>query len=169
MAREKVEAGMAALCAKRGLKGKGNSSRADRFCPSAQPIVLGADTVVKLGSNLLGKPRNEEEAIDQLLCLSGRTHQVLTAVAIISKKLNWRLSISTVTFKTLSLAEAHAYWVTGEPTNKAGSYAIQGQGAIFVTRLQGSYSGVAGLPLAETATLRRSAEVEIIRQAETQG
>ena len=114
MAREKAEAGITALGTNRKLKG--SSSRDDPSCPSAQSIVLGADTVVKIGSEILGKPRDKQEAAEQLLCLSGRTHQTLTAVVVIGQRLDWRLSTTAVTFRTLTLTEAHAYWAT----DKAG-------------------------------------------------
>lgn len=117
-------------------------------------IVLAADTAVVLEQELFGKPRDRQDALAMLGRLSGREHCVLTAVA-----LNFRdhvrvaLSESQVEFRNITTAEAEAYWDTGEPADKAGAYAIQGLGAIFVKHLRGSYSGVMGLPLFETAGL----------------
>ena len=99
-------------------------------------------------------------AVAMLLQLSGRTHQVLTAVALAAAgEVNHRLSRSEVRFRHLSLAEATAYWNTGEPRDKAGGYAVQGHGAVFVEHLSGSYSGVMGLPLFETAELLAAAGI----------
>ena len=116
--------------------------------------VLGADTTVVLDEQILGKPASREDAIATLLSLSGREHQVMTAVALASAKgCQVRLVTSQVAFRPISPDEADAYWQSGEPQDKAGSYAIQGWGAVFVSSLQGSYSGVVGLPLCETAQL----------------
>ena len=116
--------------------------------------VLAADTAVVLGSDILGKPRDRDEALAMLGKLSGREHRVLTAVALCAEgATRVALSESKVEFRPLSLAEAQAYWNTGEPADKAGAYGIQGMGAVFVKRLHGSYSGVMGLPLFETAKL----------------
>ena len=116
--------------------------------------VLAADTAVVLGSDILGKPRDRDEALAMLGKLSGREHRVLTAVALCAEgATRVALSESKVEFRPLSLAEAQAYWNTGEPADKAGAYGIQGMGAVFVKHLHGSYSGVMGLPLFETAKL----------------
>ncbi len=116
--------------------------------------VLGADTTVVLGEQILGKPASREDAIATLLSLSGREHQVMTAVALASASgCQVRVVTSQVAFRPISPDEADAYWQSGEPQDKAGSYAIQGWGAVFVSSLQGSYSGVVGLPLCETAQL----------------
>ena len=88
-----------------------------------------------------------------LLRLSGRSHRVMTAVALAGVRESVRLSVTTVSFRAITSAEALAYWESGEPRDKAGGYAIQGRGAVFVSRLEGSYSGVVGLPLYETAEL----------------
>jgi septum formation protein len=118
--------------------------------------VLGADTAVVLHGVIFGKPSGRDEAIEMLMRLSGRTHEVLTAVALAANgALAERLSVSRVTFRALTSAECGAYWDTGEPRDKAGAYAIQGHGAVFVERLEGSFSGVMGLPLFETAQLLR--------------
>jgi septum formation protein len=122
--------------------------------------VLAADTTVVIDERICGKPADAEEGIALLLTLSGRSHEVLTAVALAARgEVNHRLSRSEVRFRHLSLAEAIAYWNTGEPRDKAGSYAVQGHGAVFVEHLSGSYSGVMGLPLFETAELLAAAGV----------
>jgi septum formation protein len=103
---------------------------------------------------MLGKPADRAEHLRMMSALSGRVHQVLTAVAVVSTRAaSVCLSESQVRLRELSAAEALAYWATGEPADKAGGYAIQGRGAVFVADLQGSYSGVMGLPLFETAAL----------------
>ena len=117
--------------------------------------VLGADTTVVIGSRILGKPSDQADAIDMLLSLAGRTHEVLSGVALIGDESDYRLSTSRVTFRALNETEALAYWHTGEPIDKAGAYAIQGLGAAFVERIEGSYSGIMGLPLFETLSLLR--------------
>ena len=124
--------------------------------------VLGADTVVVIDEVLLGKPRDRADAIEMLQRLSGRSHQVLSAVALASDKgLHQALSRNVVRFRSLSEQECVAYWDSGEPQGKAGAYAIQGLGAAFIEYLSGSYSGVMGLPLYETAQLLRAADVAI--------
>ena len=115
--------------------------------------VLGADTVVVADAVIMGKPRDRQQAIEMLQVLSGATHTVLTAVALVAEDRLVRLNTSHVTFRTLSLSECEAYWESGEPLDKAGAYAIQGLGAAFITRLEGSYSGVMGLPLFETVDM----------------
>lgn len=123
--------------------------------PAGQPaVVMGADTAVILDGRILGKPVDEQDALAMLAGLSGREHQVLTAVALASVDQAQVLSVSSqVRFRAIGAAEARAYWASGEPQDKAGSYAIQGLAAIFVESLQGSYSAVVGLPLCETAQL----------------
>ena len=122
--------------------------------------VLAADTAVVLDGRILGKPRDKHDAENMLRQLSGRTHQVLTAVAVRSAGGNEiRVSRSLVTFRSIEPAEAAAYWDSGEPRDKAGAYAIQGYAAVFIADLKGSYSGVMGLPLFETAELLKSAGV----------
>jgi septum formation protein len=122
--------------------------------------VLGADTTVLLGDQICGKPAGEAEALAMLARLSGRTHRVLTAVALAhAAHVTVRLSVSEVRLRTLTEAEMRAYWASGEPQDKAGSYAVQGLGAVFVEHLSGSYSGVMGLPLCETAQLLERAGV----------
>lgn len=117
-------------------------------------VVLGADTTVVLDGAILGKPENREQALAMLGDLSKREHQVLTAVALTDGKRSISRCVSTsVRFRTISFEEALRYWDSGEPLDKAGGYAIQGLGAVFVTGLTGSYSAVVGLPLSETADL----------------
>ena len=117
-------------------------------------LVIGADTVVVLEQDVLGKPAGQVEAMSTLIGLSGRTHDVLSAVAITDGvRTKQRLSATRVTMRQISAAEAAAYWLSGEPVDKAGGYAIQGLGALFVERIEGSYSAVVGLPLFETAEL----------------
>lgn len=129
---------------------------------SAGLPVLGADTDVIIDGEILGKPADKDDGQSMLLRLSGRSHQVLSAVALAGKDLcEWRLSESKVGFRQLDEEEIHNYWQTGEPAGKAGGYAIQGIGAVFIERLEGSYSGVMGLPLLETAQLLRQVGIKI--------
>jgi septum formation protein len=124
--------------------------------------VLAADTAVVLDGEILGKPAGPEDAECMLGRLSGRTHEVLTAVALFSPSgLRSTISRSEVTFRTLTPDETRAYWETGEPRDKAGGYAIQGRAAVFVADLRGSFSGVMGLPLFETAGLLSDAGVPL--------
>lgn len=119
--------------------------------------VLAADTVVVCDGRLLGKPRGLEDAAGMLHLLSGRQHQVLTAVAIADRQRLETFCVSTsVSFRQLGDEEILAYWHSGEPQDKAGAYAIQGLGAMFVSRIEGSYSNVVGLPLYETVRLLAS-------------
>ena len=118
--------------------------------------VLGSDTTVALGNEVLGKPADRKDGLDMLRRLSGRTHQVHTAVALRHAGGSaFRVSVSDVTFRALSRGEMEAYWNTGEPVDKAGGYAIQGRAAVFIEHMAGSYSGIVGLPLFETAELLR--------------
>ena len=116
--------------------------------------VLAADTAVILDGRILGKPADRVDGENMLRQLSGRTHEVLTAIALrTAEGVQSRISRSEVTFRRIGAAEAQGYWDTGEPRDKAGAYAIQGRAAIFIADLRGSYSGVMGLPLFETAEL----------------
>lgn len=116
--------------------------------------VLGADTTVIVDGEILGKPRGLEASIAMLGKLAGRSHQVMTAVALTYEaRCEVLVSTSTITFKALTEREIHAYASTGEPFDKAGGYAIQGRAATFIAHLDGSYSGVMGLPVYETAQL----------------
>ena len=132
--------------------------------PSAGQIVLGADTAVVLGEEIFGKPADRDEAIEMLGCLSGRTHRVLTGVALCSERgLQTALSITEVRFREIGPDEALAYWQSGEPCDKAGAYAIQGRGGAFVEAISGSYSGVVGLPVFETTQLLHDAGLEVLQ------
>ena len=116
--------------------------------------VLGADTAVVLDDRILGKPVDQADALAMLMGLSGREHEVLTAVALNdAERGETRVVRSRVTFRAISEDEAGRYWASGEPHDKAGGYAIQGLAAVFVAHLNGSYSAVVGLPVCETAEL----------------
>lgn len=117
-------------------------------------VVLGADTAVVVDGRILGKPVDRADALAMLDALSGREHEVLTAVALVSvAREDAHVVTSRVRMRALAPGEAQAYWQTGEPQDKAGSYAIQGLAGVFVTQLEGSYSAVVGLPLCETAQM----------------
>ena len=123
--------------------------------------VLAADTTVVLEGAVYGKPSGRADGLAMLGALAGKTHQVLTAVALATEgSVTLRVNCSFVGFRNIERAEMEAYWETGEPRDKAGGYAIQGYGAVFVTALSGSYSGVMGLPLLETAELLRAAGID---------
>jgi septum formation protein len=133
-------------------------ARAGRTKAPPGSIVVGADTVVALGTEIFGKPVDAADAQRILTRLAGRTHSVYSAVAVVdAERERVELSRSEVTFRSLEPGEIAAYWATGEPRDKAGAYGIQGLGAAFVTLLHGSYSGVMGLPLFETARLLAAA------------
>ncbi|MFQ6573347.1 Maf family protein [Pseudomonas sp. UM16] len=142
LARAKASAGLATL---------------DASVPLA---VLGADTAVVLDGRILGKPFDRDDALAMLAALSGREHQVLTAVAVVDQQRCLSVCVaSQVQFRHITPQEAEAYWASGEPLDKAGAYAIQGLGAVFVQRIEGSYSAVVGLPLSETAELLKQFEI----------
>jgi septum formation protein len=127
---------------------------------SPERPVLAADTAVVIDREILGKPTGRDDALRMLRLLSGRTHEVLTCIALTAGgRTCTSLSRSEVRFRDITAAEAGDYWRTGEPGDKAGGYAIQGLGAVFVAQLRGSFSGVMGLPLFETATLLDEAGV----------
>ncbi len=122
--------------------------------PARRAPVLGADTTVVIDNEILGKPADKAAAASMLRHLSGRDHEVLTAVTIgDGRRETTAISRTVVTFRALSDAEIDGYWATGEPRDKAGGYGIQGLGAVFIEAIEGSYSGVMGLPLFETAGL----------------
>jgi septum formation protein len=151
VAREKAEHGMRTL----GI----------RSLPSK--AVLGADTVVVVDGQVLGKPRDAAQAAGFLQRLAGRTHEVRTAVALMlpgtpARGLLSSLSVSLVTMRSIDAGEIARYCAGGEPLDKAGGYGLQGLGAIFVQRIEGSYSGIVGLPLAETADLLARAGVRLV-------
>jgi len=119
--------------------------------------ILCSDTTVALGRRIYGKPVDESDAARMLTELAGATHRVLTAVAVgTPRRRQQTLSTSRVTFEALTRAQVRAYVATGEPMGKAGAYAIQGRAAMHVTRIDGSYSGIMGLPMHETAGLLRA-------------
>lgn len=125
-------------------------------------IVLGSDTSVVIGDNILGKPADLNMCIDMLSKLSNKRHQVYTAIAIVQgSRVMSNIIITDVIFRSLTLDDIKAYWKTGEPQDKAGSYGIQGLGGQFVSRIEGSYSSVVGLPLVETAELLQQFGVKL--------
>lgn len=126
--------------------------------------VIGSDTAVVIDDRILGKPLDRQHAVEMLTGLAGRTHRVLTGVALINAGVHYRLSESRVCFRQISEEEAGVYWDTGEPADKAGGYGIQGLGAVFVASLEGSYSGVMGLPLFETSELLAKAGIQLLLQ-----
>jgi septum formation protein len=159
LAGESIEACVVRLARSKALQVQRQLAEIDA-APKAPLPVLGADTVVVIDDTLLGKPRDRADALEMLQRLSGRSHQVLSAVALASAiGLRHCLSRSEVRFRALSAREREAYWDSGEPLGKAGAYAIQGLGAIFIQSLNGSYSGVMGLPLFETAQLLAEAAI----------
>ena len=127
-----------------------------------QAVVLGSDTTVVCDGHILGKPENDSHAQQILAMLSGRSHQVMTAIAVVKDgQSEVRTVVTDVTFCVLSEAQIRAYIATGEPADKAGAYGIQGKGAVLVAAIHGSYSNVVGLPLTETAALLQAFGVPI--------
>jgi septum formation protein len=124
--------------------------------------VLAADTAVICDGQILGKPRDREHGVSMLRQLSGRRHQVYSAVSLRGGYHGEAVSVSEVTFRPLSIVEIEAYWQTGEPADKAGGYAIQGLASIFIESITGSFSGVMGLPLFETAQLLAKQGIKVI-------
>lgn len=126
-------------------------------------LVLAADTVISLDGRLIGKPRDRDDAFAIWRALSGRCHQVLSAVALLDDgRLQTAISCSEVQFAVLDATDMAAYWDSGEPQDKAGAYAIQGLAACWISEIRGSYSGIMGLPLFETAQLLGKAGVRIV-------
>jgi septum formation protein len=124
--------------------------------------ILGADTCVVLDGDILGKPVDRNDAAAMLARLSGRSHEVVTAIYLVADGQGHAdLSISRVTFANLGEADIAHYWDSGEPRDKAGAYAIQGRAAAFVSRIEGSYSGVVGLPLHELSCQLRAIGIEV--------
>ena len=148
-------------CVQRLALEKARAGRAGQSAAGALP-VMGADTIVVAGGAILGKPADRGAAIEMLQLLSGSTHRVITAVALAGDHEAVCMNTSHVTFRTLTARECEAYWETGEPQDKAGAYAIQGLAAMFITRLEGSYSGVMGLPLHETAALLQEFGISLL-------
>lgn len=138
---------------------------AEKACAAAADpgtAVLGADTAVVLDGEVFGKPADQADALRMLARLSGRRHQVMTGVAVRSAgATKSALSVTEVRFRDISPDEARDYWQSGEPAGKAGAYAIQGQGGAFVESIDGSYTGVVGLPVPETAELLQWAGIEV--------
>ncbi len=125
--------------------------------------VLAADTTIAFDGHIIGKPRDAEDAAHILGRLGGRSHGVITAVAMANAdRFETRVSESTVTMRALDEARIRSYVATGEPMDKAGAYAVQGRAAAFITRIDGSYSGIMGLPLAETADLLALFGIDIL-------
>ena len=144
------------LAEQKAIAGWGSLSAAERA------PVLGADTAVVIDGEILGKPAGPEDASRMLTRLSGRTHDVLSAVCINDGTPRTRLSRSRVSFRPISDSELAAYCASAEPLDKAGAYGIQGRAAVFVSALEGSYSGVMGLPLYETAALLSELGIEVL-------
>ena len=137
--------------------------KAKAGAPGPGAVVIGADTAVVLDDNVFGKPRDEADALDMLARLSARTHQVLTGVAVWDgKHMHSVVSSTDVRFREIHPDEARAYWQSGEPGDKAGAYAIQGKGGVFVEEIHGSYSGVVGLPVFETVELLKTAGIGVL-------
>ena len=125
--------------------------------------VLGSDTIVVIDEHILGKPEDNQHALEMLSILSGRTHQVMTAVTLMAPdQTKTSLNVSDVTFMTLSKELMHAYVQTGESIGKAGAYAIQGIAGQFITEIRGSYSSIMGLPLYETRKLLEESGVSVL-------
>ncbi len=125
-----------------------------RVDPQTPRPVLGADTIVVIGDEILGKPKDQQDALRMLELLSGRTHEVLTAVAVVNQhQVAVRLNTNRVTFAEITPEQRLMYWQTGEPADKAGAYGVQGVAGIFIKHIEGSYSGIMGLPLYETYNL----------------
>ncbi|HEY9037059.1 MAG TPA: Maf family protein [Pseudomonadales bacterium] len=120
----------------------------------AEQVIVAADTAVVMDGCILGKPTDEQDAMRMLDRLSGRWHRVHTGVAVLSPHGMSLCCVTTrVRMNSISRSDAQAYWASGEPLDKAGAYGIQGLGAVFIERIEGSYSAVVGLPLCETAAL----------------
>lgn len=150
----------AAAYVQRVARAKAQAARERLLRIGAEPApILAADTTVAIGASLLAKPTDIADARRMLTLLSGRTHRVLTAVAVARGRsgIESRLSVSRVTFARITRAEIDHYVASGEPMDKAGAYAIQGGAARFVRRIEGSYTGIMGLPLYETVQLLRTA------------
>lgn len=125
--------------------------------------VLAADTAVVLDDLIMGKPKDRDDALTMLRQLSGKMHRVYSAISLRGKEHRQAVSITEVTFRRLTECEIEAYWQSGEPVDKAGSYAIQGLGGVFVASINGSFSGVVGLPLFETSELLSRQGIELFK------
>lgn len=131
---------------------------------SKSSVVLAADTSVILNNTIMGKPDNLQQAIDMLSRLSDNTHQVYSAVSLRGQLTQQAISISIVTFRAISEQEIIQYWRTGEPADKAGAYAVQGIASVFIQSIQGSFSGIMGLPLFETAQLLANEGIKVFHE-----
>lgn len=144
-----------------GLKLDAAMARMQRRGLEGAPVLC-SDTTVSLGRRILGKPESPEEAAEMLRSLSGKTHRVLTAVALhTGRKRLTTLSVSQVQFAEMTPAQIAAYVASGEPMGKAGAYGVQGRAAAYIAKISGSYSGIMGLPVYETANLLRAAGFEL--------
>ncbi|CAB3748715.1 Maf family protein [Paraburkholderia solisilvae] len=144
------------------LKAQAARARLDTSGRAAAPILV-ADTTVTIDDAILGKPRDTDDAVEMLTRLAGRDHEVLTAVAVVDATgapLPAVLSTSRVRFAALARDALVRYAASGEPLGKAGAYGVQGRAAEFIERIDGSYSGIMGLPLFETAALLRAARID---------
>ena len=138
-------------------------------CASPEDLVIAADTIVVIDGRELGKPHSEEEALDMLRLLSGRTHEVVTALSVCrGARIESESVVTQVTFRSLCEAELRAYAKTGEPMDKAGSYGVQGYGSMFVSRIEGDYFSVMGLPLCPLCRMLRAFGVRILDVQEAQ-
>jgi septum formation protein len=139
------------------------AAKAGMATASPGDIVIAADTAVVVGGRILGKPADQDECLAMLDALAGRCHKVFTGVALRRDGATYTaVSQTDVYFREISRDEALAYWQSGEPRDKAGAYAIQGTGGAFVERIEGSYTGVVGLPVFETAALLRKAGFDLV-------
>jgi septum formation protein len=147
------------LAREKALAGK------SRLVGCEHELVLAADTSVVVDDKILGKPIDRDEALEMMRLLSSRSHWVYSGVALFGSDVDCRISESIVTFREVTREEALAYWESGEPADKAGGYGIQGLGSMFITRIEGSFSGVMGLPLFETTQLLIKAGIDPLTEA----
>ncbi|WP_067045912.1 nucleoside triphosphate pyrophosphatase [Moritella sp. JT01] len=153
LARDKAQAGTVVLENANAVQANTNAA--------AEYVVLGADTIVVYAGQVLEKPVDEADSKRMLSLLSGHEHEVMTAIALADTSRCWVEVVTTlVQFREISATEMHDYWCTGEPTDKAGSYAIQGIAGKFVSHMSGSYSAVVGLPLMQTEQLIQAFKAE---------
>lgn len=160
-----AESPEAYVCRLAAEKARAGLEMLDHIPPDESVLLLGSDTSVVVDGTILGKPQGQEDGLAMLARLSGRSHQVMTAVSLINNqgRQQTELNISEVQFRQISSAEMERYWFSGEPADKAGGYAVQGLGAIFIEHLNGSYSAVMGLPLFETAQLLESFGLSVLQ------
>lgn len=164
LARAKAKAGLAAVSAA-ASEVSGRAPPVTSNGRSESPLILAADTAVVCESRILGKPADEMDARRMLQFLAGRAHRVMTAIATQGRYEHALMVETCVQMRVVSEEEISAYWQTGEPQDKAGAYAIQGLGAVFIERIQGSYSNVVGLPLFETAAMLKAAGIHSLNLA----